>query len=113
MKRSLLFAAFVVVLSVTVACTGKKDTPGVVGNQYPHEPLDVTGSPYQANTRLENIQGVNRDTEKVRGPSLELAKPTETTPTTETPTTTETTTEGGVQNTVEKTGDTTQGGTTK
>lgn len=73
--RTVLTAAAVFVLAATLACTGKKDTPGVVGNQYPHEAQDVTGSPYQTYHALQNKQGVNRDTESVRGPSL-IPQPT-------------------------------------
>lgn len=85
--RSVFAAAVVVALSLSLACTGKKETPGVVGNQYPHETKDVTGSFYQSSDTLSNKAGVQRDTEKVRGPSLEpLNNPsTITTPTTEKP----------------------------
>ena len=54
-----------------VACEesgGKKE--GFVGETYPHGRLDVTGSPYQARAVLDNRSGEERDTDKVRGPSL-------------------------------------------
>ncbi|MFL5318958.1 MAG: hypothetical protein ACJ790_04825 [Myxococcaceae bacterium] len=47
---------------------GKKE--GLVGNPYPHGRIDVTGSPYQAYAELDNQSGEERDTVRVRGPSL-------------------------------------------
>lgn len=81
MMRSALIATCALVLAANLACTGKKETPGVVGNQYPHEALDVTGSPYQATSDLENRAGVVRDRDIVRGPSLEPQPTTATTQT--------------------------------
>ena len=98
--RSALIATCALVLAANLACTGKKDAPGVVGNQYPHEALDVTGSPYQATSDLENRAGVARDRQIVRGPSLEPK-----------PNTAAVQTQGGVQTDADK--GSTQGGTTK
>lgn len=109
--RTVLSAAVVVVLAASLACTGKKETPGVVGNQYPHEALDVTGSPYQSYDELSNRQGVLRDTPQVRGPSLLPAPAIDTAqPSTDSA---QPATEGGVERGIEGNSDTTRGGTTQ
>lgn len=72
--RGLALASLVAVsLFGLAACEqegGKKE--GFVGNTYPHSKPNATyrGSPYEATDELDNRAGEQRDTSRVRGPSL-------------------------------------------